>query len=230
VTAAPEAPKAPGVGDASTREGEAPIAAAASPSPSPERTATLTPPPPLLRSIDISAGAGALTQAFFGNSDSPMTGVWVTGHASVRLGSLARAGVLAGASTATTRAAVLNAMLRGTAQSIPFTAAAEGGVCTTLGVELCASALAGVRGARGTSSGPLIYQKGDVYLVRPEVGLLGRAKWSLKAGFFLAAEAWAAFPLGGGALEVEKIPSATLPLPLLDFTAALLAGWSFQIL
>jgi hypothetical protein len=212
-------------------------AAASVASPAPNAPAQLerpaaAPGAPLLHNIELSAGAGALARAFsVGTTD---LGAWFAAHAGARLGSRFRAGLLAGFSTVTTRELTANGIPRGTLSGVPFAILAEGGVCGTLGIELCGSAVAGIRGehgyASGNPSGPGIYQTGDAWLIRTDLGVLARAQWRSSLGLFVVGEVWAAFPLGGGAFTVEGITSASTPLPLLDVTASLQVGWSWQIL
>jgi hypothetical protein len=203
-------------------EAPAPPPLLSSTAPAPEPAA-----PRLERRLELSAGGGAL--GAFGPSATD-GGAFATAHAALRLGSLFRVGLLGGFANAATRDATVNGASRGTAWAVPFVVAAEAGACGPWPVELCAAAVAGVRGARGSAFGDRIFHKSEQWLVRPDLGLLARAQWRPWRGFFVALEAWAAFPLGGGSLEVDGIPSASIGLPVADVTGTLQLGWSWQIL
>jgi hypothetical protein len=212
------------------------VAAADSPpaaveTPPPPVVASTAPPveprAPLAARLELSAGGGAL--GAFGQSATD-GGAFATAHAALHLGALLRVGLLGGFSTAVTRAATVGTVTRGTAWAVPFVVAAQAGACGPWAVELCGAAVAGIRGARGGASGDRIFQTQDAWLVRPDVGLLARAQWRPWRGFFVALEAWAAFPLGGGEFKVDGIPSASIVLPVVDVTGSLQLGWTWQIL
>jgi hypothetical protein len=196
---------------------------------------TSEPPPPRgrppIRAIDVSAGAGA-----FVSTDAA---AFFTAHAALKLGSRFRVGLLGGVATSTGHT-IVGAMPTGTTtarvgtlSTTPFVLAAEGGACANLPVELCASAVVGIRGARGAVSfGPTLYPNADVNLVEPDLGALVRAQWRPWRGLFLALEIWAAFPVGGGTFTVDSGVNAKTVggFPTLDVTGSLQLGWSFQIL
>jgi hypothetical protein len=217
----PPGDTSPAPAPAEQRESAAPPAASATVEPAPR--------PALFRDIELSAGAGGVAQTF--SVGPPDFETWFAAHLAAHLGSRFRAGLLAGFGTTTARALGVAGHEHDTVSGTPFAIVAEGGACTLTRVELCGSAVVGVRGSYGVvSATDTLYKKTDAWLVRPDVGLLARARYRLPFGLFIAAEAWAAFPLGGGAFVVQGITSASVPLPVVDITGSLQLGWSWQIL
>jgi len=185
-------------------------------------------PPSLFRDVELSAGVGGVAQTF--TVGAPDYETWFAAHLAAHLGSRFRAGLLAGFGTTTTRTLGVAGHQSDSVSGTPFVIAAEGGACSLTRLELCGSAVAGVRAAHGTVSSSTLYHPSDAWLARPDVGLLARARYRFSFGLFIAAEAWAAFPLGDGSFFVQGITSASVPLPLVDLSASLQVGWSWQIL
>jgi hypothetical protein len=171
--------------------------------------------------LELSVGTGGLTQAFVDN------GVWATAHLALRLERRWRVGLVGGLGTQSTRIADVRTLGTGQAWAVPFAVELEGGACTSWAVELCGSAVAGVRGARGGGAPPLFRVKSDTWIASPDLGVAARAQWRPWHGFFVAAEATLAFPLVQDALQVEGVDHPDLGLQRFDLRASLQLGWSW---
>ncbi len=180
--------------------------------------------------LELSAGGGFLTQAFVD------TGAFATADLTLRLNHRWRVGLLGGFASAATRDVTVNTLGPGTAYAVPFVVDAQGGICGTLGIELCGAAVAGIRGIHGGGSGALFHEQPDVWTVSPNLGALVRAQWRPWRGFFIALEAWAAFPLFRQPLIVEGPASSSsgfgyqvFGVQVIDITASLQLGWSWSL-